>query len=362
MTDRIPMIDLFAGCGGMSLGFRDHGFASIMAVEHDISAASTYATNFSGSHVHAVDIATIDDEDIPREARVIIGGPPCQGFSNLGSKDVDDPRNKLWKQYLRFVQVAQPDVFVLENVQRFQKSSEFALLQAEAHHGMLRDYRLNSALLLAADFGVPQRRPRTVVIGSRKEISKRPLPMPTPTHGRDEGFGIQPWVTVKERWAEVTPEVSRTTLPEGRTTDILGTRLPGAYSAADIHVGRVPTHLSLARYMDIPEGGNRFDIDRSRLSDCWLTSPTGHTDVMGRMRWNEPSLTIRTEFFKPEKGRYLHPDQHRPITHLEAALLQDFPMSFQWVGSKVSIARQIGNAVPRGLAAALARHVKHYLD
>jgi DNA (cytosine-5)-methyltransferase 1 len=117
----------------------------------------------------------------------------------------------------------------------------------------------------------------------------------------------------------------------------------------------------------VPPGGNRFDLPEKLLPDCWRNKPTGTTDVMGRLEWDRPSLTIRTEFFKPEKGRYLHPQWdaddpsrrvNRPITHWEAARIQGFPDDFVWCGSKIEIARQIGNAVPVGLAAALAKHVK----
>src|ERR1700754_2640217 len=102
------MIDLFAGCGGMTSGFMAaKGYRSVMAVEFDLSAAATYAANFGEAHTHHADIADIRDEEIP-EVDVIIGGPPCQGFSNLGSRNVDDPRNKLWKEYIRFVRHANP--------------------------------------------------------------------------------------------------------------------------------------------------------------------------------------------------------------------------------------------------------------
>jgi DNA (cytosine-5)-methyltransferase 1 len=121
----------------------------------------------------------------------------------------------------------------------------------------------------------------------------------------------------------------------------------------------------------VPPGGGRFDVPTELLPRCWREKPTGTTDVMGRMRWDAPSLTIRTEFFKPEKGQYLHPQWERSeperrvnrvITHLEAALLQDFPEDFLWCGTKIEIARQIGNAVPVGLAAAIAREVASLLQ
>ena len=117
------------------------------------------------------------------------------------------------------------------------------------------------------------------------------------------------------------------------------------------------TQLSLNRYRSIPPGGNRFDIPYHLLAPCWRTHRTGSGDVMGRLFWDKPSVTIRTEFYKPEKGRYLHPTEDRPITHLEAARLQGFPDDYMWFGSKHSIARQIGNAVPLDLGEALGCHI-----
>src|SRR6201999_1544392 len=104
------LIDLFAGCGGMTAGFVRHGYEPILAVEHNLHAAATYATNFGEAHTRWGDVAALDD--VPA-ADVVIGGPPCQGFSNLGSRNVDDPRNQLWKQFLRVVEVARPQVFVI---------------------------------------------------------------------------------------------------------------------------------------------------------------------------------------------------------------------------------------------------------
>ncbi len=122
--------------------------------------------------------------------------------------------------------------------------------------------------------------------------------------------------------------------------------------------------MSVERYKCVPEGGNRFDLMEKRpdlTPNCWKKKKTGSTDVFGRMRWDEPAPTIRTEFFKPEKGRYLHPQAHRPITIREAARLQTFPDEFIFAGSNVQVAKQIGNAVPVKLATAIARHVQSLL-
>lgn len=345
----------------MTAGFKPHGFDPVLSVEWNLHAAATYAANFGESHMFWGDIDDALRRDVP-EADVVIGGPPCQGFSNLGTKDISDPRNKLWKRYLEVVERANPRVFVIENVQRFRRSSEFQLLLDEAENGMISNYELTHGVLLAADYGVAQRRPRAIVIGSR--VGR--IDLPSPTHSKVPTVDRKPWVTVRDRIGTLPERPSTNSLPDARTS-YFGEVVPGQFKWLDLHFGRSPRDLSLQRYDCIPPGGGRFDLPDDLLSDCWRNKPTGTTDVMGRMRWDAPSLTIRTEFFKPEKGQYLHPqwDRSNPkrrinrvITHLEAAQLQDFPESYTWCGSKTEIARQIGNAVPVGLAAALARHIR----
>lgn len=379
------LIDLFSGCGGMTLGFRDQGFEPVMAVEQDLAAAATYAANFGEGHMRPVDIASVVDEDIP-SVDVVIGGPPCQGFSHIGLRNVEDPRNQLWREFMRFVRVAKPKVFVIENVDRFLKSPEFEMLSGEVREGALADYEITSSVLNSADFGVPQRRRRTIIIGSRVG----PIAMPSPTHvqpPRDQQLqwdgDLDPWVTVRDAIAGLPERPTESDLPEKRV-EFFGQSFKGPFSGHEIHFRRNPTDLSLRRYSYIPPGGGRFNLPYDLMSPCWQKKATGTTDVMGRMRWEAPSVTIRTEFFKPEKGAYLHPQwQHsgatevwadkeyvrgdpdhsvdRVITHLEASLIQDFPDDFVWVGGKTEIARQIGNAVPRSLAAAIAGQVSRHL-
>ena len=143
------MIDLFAGCGGMTCGFVAEGFTPTLAVEWDLHAAATYAANHGEEHTLWRDIGTVRASEIPR-ADIVIGGPPCQGFSNLGSKDVNDPRNKLWREYLRVVRQADPLVFVIENVDRFMRTPEFDL---SARRG-----RPRQPLALSPAVRPPQRR------------------------------------------------------------------------------------------------------------------------------------------------------------------------------------------------------------
>jgi DNA (cytosine-5)-methyltransferase 1 len=336
----------------------------VAAVEWDLSAAATYAANFGEAHTQWLDIGRF--EQVPK-ADIVLGGPPCQGFSNLGSKDPDDPRNALWREYMRVVLEANPQIFVLENVDRFAKTSEFAMLMTELSSGRLRRWKWHEAKVLnAADFGVPQRRQRTIVVASRVG----PIGHPTPTHARDPVGRMRKWATVESAIAGL-PEIPETTELPRETVEFFGSSLPGIFKMRDLQFGRRPTSRSLDRYDHIPPGGGRFDLPNHLLPSCWANKPTGTTDVMGRMRWDAPSLTIRTEFYKPEKGQYLHPQWdagrsdrrvNRVITHQEAALLQTFPANYLWCGSKIEIARQIGNAVPpllaRALAVAVARSLR----
>lgn len=343
----IRTLDLFAGAGGLSLGFGQAGlgFEPVFAVEVDAAAARTFKRNF-GCPVYD---GPIEDLEQFEDADVILGGPPCQGFSPLG-RDRDDVSraqlNNLWRQYFRAVRQVMPRAFVIENVPEFQKSAQFAkLLRMLDTDKQLRSYKYAYGVLNAADYGVPQRRRRGILMAVR---GTRPVQWPPPpTHGPDSLTGAG-YRTVREVIADLPKYPKR--------TDIIQTP-----NGQDLHVGRNPRPMSLERYKAVPEGGNRFDLARNRpdlLPRCWAEKPRGTTDVMGRLWWDRPSFTIRTEFFKPEKGRYLHPVAHRPITHREAARIQTFPDWFEFEGSKIEIARQIGNAVPVVLAAELARHLQ----
>ena len=297
-----------------------------------------------------------DVERFP-DADVIIGGPPCQGFSPLG-RDRDDASraelNELWQQYLRAVRQVKPAAFIIENVPEFQKSAQFmALLEAMEADPVLKQYACVYGPLNAADYGAPQRRIRGILLAVRgAEEVEWPPPM---THG-PKASGGAPYVTVRDAIADLPA------YPAAVNPEIF--EEAGGFRQ-ELHLKRNPRSTSLERYVAIPEGGNRFDLARNRpdlLPRCWAQKPTGTTDVMGRLWWERPSPTIRTEFFKPEKGRYLHPEAHRPITHREAARLQGFPDSFIFEGSKIEIARQIGNAVPPALARAIARHLHKALS
>ncbi len=357
---RYTLIDLFSGAGGMTLGFSEkfgQPFEPIWANDFNRFCAETYNRNF-GPHCVSGDLVDILREGkvkIP-SADVVIGGPPCQGFSLLNKQRASDPRKQLWRPFLEVVQRCDAQIFAMENVPQLIGTFEHGEIVGLAES---MGFKIWHGKLLAADYGVPQLRLRAFIIGCRFSDPSVLFP-PRKTHYKPNSGGIQitfamsgndtyirkpqPWKTVRDAIGDLPP-------PEG--TEIRKVAPP-----LDLHFGRTPTEKSLRRYKAIPEQGmNRFDLQRiapELTPDCWHRKKQGGTDLFGRLWWDRPAFTIRTEFFKPEKGRYLHPEQHRPITHREAARFQTFPDDFEFTGSKIEIAKQIGNAVPPLLAARVA--------
>lgn len=347
------LIDLFAGAGGMTLGFIDRrfcgGFESVWALDIDKAAVATHRRNF-GPHAECGDIEEwlASDRPVPA-ADVVVGGPPCQGFSLLNKGRVGDPRRELWLPFLDVVRRSGASVFVIENVAELRKSPEYDAIE---RHARTIGFEIVSEVLIAADYGTPQTRRRTVILGYRRDRFDGANFPPLPTHAAPgAGKNLPVWKTVRDAIADLA--------------DPIGTEVRKVRPPLNLHFGRTPTPKSLARYRAVPPGGNRFDLQRNApeiTPDCWIRKTSGGTDLFGRLWWDRPSVTIRTEFFKPEKGRYLHPEQDRPITHREAARLMGFPDDFVFEGSKVDIAKQIGNAVPPPLAGAIAQSVRHLLD
>ncbi|MFC4615635.1 DNA cytosine methyltransferase [Cellulomonas algicola] len=344
--DDLTVLDLFAGAGGLSAGVTSPGgFRPIAAVEMDRAAAATYRLNHPDTDVFAGPIQEwLDQCEVP-EVDVIVGGPPCQGFSTLGKQDEQDERNALWYEYAKTIVRAQPRWFVVENVATFVKSAQFWLFRHETTRGgMLADWTFEARVVNAADHGSFQARKRALLIGHRRDVTAPPWPVPE-FIGRHrtvaEAIGGLPDPGGDE-WPTATVELDGEDVLGGWTTD-------------ELHIGRRYRQVSLDRFAAIPPGGNRFDLPEHLKAPCWVKHTSGSGDVMGRLRWDAPSVTIRTEFYKPEKGRYLHPVADRVITHREAAILQGFPSNYRWAGTRAQVARQIGNAVPHELGAAVGR-------
>ena len=321
-------IDLFAGCGGMSLGLKKAGFQNLLAVEWDASCCDTFRANISPRILQCA----IQEVDTFPAADLLVGGPPCQGFSNLGERLPNDPRRQLWRHFLRAVQDSQPLVFVMENVPPLLKSAEYQEILKQARK---LGYNAEDRILNSANYGTPQLRKRAFVVASRI------------------GPPVFPPVTHRNPDEPVTFETHK--LPVWETVrDAIGD-LPPLPTNENWHIGRNPTEMSRKRYRCVPPGGNRWDLPAELTPECWKRKTKGGTDLFGRLWWDRPSVTIRTEFYKPEKGRYLHPVEHRPITHREAARLQGFDDAFRFVGKKIEVGIQIGNAVPPPLAYQIGR-------
>lgn len=340
MSSPYSLIDLFAGAGGMTLGFRWEKFLPVLAVEKEEDFAKTYAANF-GNHVIAKDIADIvDSGGIKTKADVVIGGPPCQGFSNLTGNRANDPRRAMWRFFMDAVESSDCKVFVVENVPNLLTSAEGKAIVRRARELGFEVSEKGMGILKASAYGVPQNRRRAIIMASRLGVIELPSP-----NGEIK--------TVREAFRGIPLK------PTAKGIE----QMPA--SGSQLHIARNPTEKSLQRYRLVPPGGNRFDLQAAApelTPRCWIKKTEGGTDLFGRLSWDEPArCTIRCEFYKPEKGRYLHPSEDRPITHWEAARLQTFPDTFKWHGSKIRIAIQIGNAVPPVFAAALARQVRAHL-
>jgi len=363
---RYRLIDLFCGAGGMSLGFSKkfgQPFQSVWANDNNKYCVNTYKKNFGDHCVEGDIVQLLNDPDIIiPQADIVVGGPPCQGFSLLNRNRDGDPRKEMWRPYLEVVKRSGASVFVMENVPQLLNTYEHGEIVGLAESF---GFTVWQDKLLAADYGVPQTRTRAFIIGCKFTDPSDIFP-PRKTHYKPGGKVTYPmldlgaeylpesniWKTVRDAVSELPPPV--------------GTEIRDVPPPLDLHFGRNPTELSKKRYRSIPkEGMNRFDLQRVApeiTPQCWIRKKSGGTDLFGRLWWDRPSVTIRTEFFKPEKGRYLHPVQHRPITHREAARFQSFPDDFAFTGSKVEVAKQIGNAVPPLLAARVADAVRVLLS
>ena len=348
----LTFFDLFSGAGGGALGFVRAGFRVIGAVEIYRWAAKTYARNI-GIEPLIADASVLDWNAVARRAGdvdVLLATPPCQGFSklnvNLAPPGVDDPRNRLTLIVLNAMQALKPRAVVYENVRWVAESRYFQLL-VEGLEKM--GYRVRYSILDAADYGVPQRRKRLILVAM---LGREPDGFPPkPTHGPPESREVRkglkrPWRTVREAIADLPP---------------IG---PGeAHPRIPNHVTkRLPSHwLEIIRHVP-KDGGSRHQVPPELLLPSHRKiGRGGFNDVFGRLRWDAPSVTITTGCWNPSKGRFAHPEQDRGLSLRECARLQGFPDDFIFEGPPTSVARQIGEALPPPLAEVVARALREML-
>jgi DNA (cytosine-5)-methyltransferase 1 len=315
-------IDLFAGCGGLSEGLRQAKYDVVAAVEINKYAIESYKLNHSKTTLFDEDIRLLDTQKIMNllngnELHLLAGCPPCQGFSSIRrlnrNNPVDDPRNDLVLEYLRFVRELRPLTLMMENVPAI---INYPLLKNVQHELITMGYSVDFGIVNVANFGVPQRRKRFVMVGSR--IGEIKIA---------QGNGLKRTVR-----------------------DVIG-NLESTESTDDPTHKVYPKHIHRIEEMikKIPKnGGSRKDLPEQYILECHKKENVGFNDVYGRLRWDDVSSTITGGCLNPSKGRFLHPEEDRCISAREAALLQTFPNKYQFPTGipKTSLALMIGNALP----------------
>lgn len=341
-------IDLFAGVGGLSLGFEMAGFDVLLAVEYDASIAEAYKLNHPKTEMLVQDI-----RDLPLEETfskyvgnvdIVFGGPPCQGFSQKGQrKTINDERNFLFKYFVSTVTYLRPQYFVMENVpnlltteQSYFKKEIEALFEKYGYH-------LETGVMNAADYGVPQNRRRAVIIGKRDEPASL-LPEP-----------LNKQVTIWEAISDLAY------LDSGEGTGISEYRLPAesvyqrqlrkGSKMLYNHISTRHSELALERLRMIPPNSGKEVLPEEHLTKSI------YSGTWTRMGKDEISVTITTRFDTPSSGKFTHPYLNRAITVREAARIQSFPDKFRFIGTKSSQMKQVGNAVPPLLAYAIAKKI-----
>jgi DNA (cytosine-5)-methyltransferase 1 len=320
IANKLQVISLFSGSGGLDLGFLATGkFEIIFANDFNKAACETYANNI-GKHIICEDISQLSN--FPK-ADIIIGGPPCQGFSTANpARSFDDPRNHLFKEYSRIIRDVKPKLFLMENVSgmvTMEKGKVFKLIKKELSSC---GYILYDRLLNAKDYGVPQSRRRMIIIGVRKDIDAK-FNFPLPSHNENN------YVTVGETIINI----------------------PISKNNPNHVIGKL-TELNLKRIMQIPEGGSMKDCQEKLQNNSDLNRS------MRRLHRKKISYTI----VHNNCDHYYHPSEHRRITIREMARIQGYPDDFIFTGSKSEQSRQVGNSVPVGLGKAIAKSVYTFLN
>ncbi len=362
----MDVIDLFSGCGGLSLGFEQAGFFVKKAVEFDPKIAQNYVINHPGVHMLVDDIRNLDQtgEFQKGDAQVIIGGPPCQGFSMAGARIregfIDDPRNYLFKHYFNVVKTVKPQIFVMENVKgilTMQKGQIFEEIKRLFQDGVLLDgkpYRLYNRVVKAAQFGIPQKRERVILIGTTLETAD----MDTLWQKTREEIQIEfpdyfNMVTVEDAIGNMPPATEDGIVPNPVPRTDYQRFLASRGDTLANHAKPVHSPLAIDRMSRVGSGEN-FTALEEKINSV-------HSGAYGRLCWSEPAPTITTRFDTPAGGRFIHPTENRTLTPREAARIQSFPDDFVFCGNRTTICKTIGNAVPPKISYFLARLVRNMI-
>jgi DNA (cytosine-5)-methyltransferase 1 len=323
----------------------------VAAVEHDRHACETYRHNIvgdAGPTLYEADITKLSPNKLVRDCfaeglvcDVVLGGPPCQGFSvhRINDSGKNDPRNTLIHRYFEFVSALNPRAFLMENVPGMLWPRHAELLQKFYDEASSAGYRVYPAVIDARDYGLPQGRRRVFILGLRNDVLANDW-LPKPTHGNAADIRrnphLKPWVACRVVFKRKL-----------RKTDPNNTHMKHSEELLELFK-RTP-----------PNGGSRQDS--GRVLPCHKNHD-GHRDVYGRIDPKKPSPTMTTACINPSKGRFLHPTKNHGITLRHAARLQSFPESFVFKGGLMAGGAQVGNAVPVKLGQLLLRRLVAILE
>lgn len=356
--NKYRVVDLFSGCGGISKGFYNTGKVELIgAIDFEKSACDTYEKNFPGAKVICGDIKDISVEETGfNNIDIMVGGPPCQGFSALNrwEKDKDDdPRNKLFLEYLRFVDELRPKAIMIENVKQILTAKNgYAPKHIEEFLGE-RGYTVSFKILSADDFGVPQRRQRAIIVALREEYGKFDFEML-------EKYKL-PKVTVAEAISDIESIESEAIKHEQGTVFDLGEaesdyqkKMQATDKKLHNHLIYYPVQNVQDMISYVPEGGNWKDVPKELFKS---QRDNRHSNYLRRLESNSQSVTIDTGH-----NVYFHPHFKRVPTIRESARIQSFPDNFVFTGNKGQQFRQVGNAVPPLMAEAVAKAIMEVLE
>ncbi|OLS38277.1 DNA (cytosine-5-)-methyltransferase [Alkalihalophilus pseudofirmus] len=342
------VIDLFSGVGGLSLGFRQAGFNVLLANEIDKDISKAYVANHPGGKMINEDITKLDIPSLfnPYKGNVdiIIGGPPCQGFSQKGARKIlEDERNFLFKYYLKVVEYLKPKYFLMENVPNLLTSNKGSFKEDIYKEFQKIGYELDSDIINAFDYGIPQNRKRAFILGKLEDEVNLSL-------------GCFEKVTAWDAISDLAYLNSGEGIEEQDYVFSANTSYQKYLRRDSIklynHVATKHSELAIKRLKLIPPEQGKEALPKEHLTKSI------YSGTWSRIIKNEPSVTITTRFDTPSSGRFSHPYLHRAITVREAARLQSFPDNFIFLGPKTSQMKQVGNAVPPLLANRIAEAIK----
>ena len=363
----MKIIDLFSGCGGLSLGFIKDGHSIVKALEYDKEIAKTYKLNHPEIEMIVDDIKNVDTTGFFKkgDADIIIGGPPCQGFSMAGSRIrngfIDDPRNYLFKHYFNIVKTVQPAAFVIENVKGIKSMQNGAvfdeILRIFSSREMIGDepYEIHYKIVKAVEFGIPQKRERMIIIGTKKK-----------NINFDQIWNLtkaQIIENIPSYFDKVTVEDAISNLP--KVTDdgnIVNPKPITEYQKYLSCNNKIITNHNKTKHSKI--AGDRMKRIKNGENYTSLSEHINsvHSGSYGRLCWEEQAPTITTRFDTPAGGRFTHPIEDRTLSPREAARIQSFPDDFVFQGPRTIICKQIGNAVPPKISYFLSRLMDNILN